>query len=84
MNDLSIFSSDVGAELMRVILEPADGAKFTPEEISSLVTVRASVTTVAYQTGDTFVFYVSASLLFFAIIAVGSTLFIRSRRRIDI
>ncbi|MBR0302853.1 MAG: hypothetical protein IJQ80_03295, partial [Clostridia bacterium] len=83
VKDLNIFDVDVGAALMKVILQPADGVTLTADEVKELVTIKATVTTTSSQTGDAVVFYVAAVLLLLAVLGTGVVICTKKRNHID-
>lgn len=71
-----------GKLLLRAIVAPKDGVTLTKDEISKLVTIKATVTSLSKDTGDT-VIYVSAALVLVLAVGAGVVIYRRKRNTVE-
>ena len=69
---------EAGKTLLRVIVTPKDGVKLTAADIPGIVSVKASVTTLSKNTGDTVIFVAAALVI---VLAAGCAAVVYSRRK---
>ena len=69
---------EAGELLLRVLVAPKDGVTVTADEVAKLVSIKASITTLSKNTGDS-VIYIGAALVI--VLAVGTAVVIYRRKK---
>lgn len=79
IKDLAVLKDvEIDATLLRVLVVPKDGVTVADDEIKDLVSIKALITTLSKNTGDT-VMYVAAA--FVIVLAIGTAVVVYRRKR---